>query len=297
MEYICCIFVKEGIAKSENSPLPDVKYHSIESALDYITNLKKNHLNKFLIFGVPLKKDLKLASTSTSIVSKFAIHAKKKFGDSITLVADVGLSPYREDGHSVILDTNGHINETESYAAASALAVAFAKAGFDKVAPCLSLHDQVKHLRIALNRAGLSKTKILAYSSKFSSSLYGPYRQTIKSVLKSEDKKHYQTDYDNPKQALEQIRIDEEQGADIVMVKPGAFYLDILYQARGLTKLPLAVYHVSGEYAMIKAAAKNGLIDENEAFDEIHSGFNRCGTDYVIGYAPEHFTRWKKKFD
>jgi porphobilinogen synthase len=111
--------------------------------------------------------------------------------------------------------------------------------------------------------------------------------------LKSQDKKQYQTDYANPTEALNQIKIDQEQGAEIVMVKPSMLYMDIVYRARSLTDLPLSVYHVSGEYEMLKETSKLGKIDENEAFDEVHAGFDRCNVDYIIGYAPDHFLRWQ----
>ena len=293
MKYIACIFLKEGITEKEKSPMDGVDYHTLSSGLEYISNFLSQGITDYLIFGSTDNKSIDFACKN-GLIKNFIKAAKDKFQNSITLHADVGLSPYSTDGHSTVME-DGVINYEKSYALASKLALAFAEAGADYVAPCLSLHEQVKVLRSALDQAGFTNTKIHAYSSKFSSALYGPYRKTIQSPLKAQDKKKYQTDYSNPTEALGQITADEEQGATIVMVKPAMIYLDIVYRARQLTKLPLSVYHVSGEYSMIKEACKTGMLDENETFDEIHAGFARCNVDYVIGYAQEHFIRWLNK--
>lgn len=292
MKYISCIFLKEGISEKQPSPMKDVDYHTVSSGLDFIKTYLEKGITDFLVFGSTENKSIDFACKE-GIIKNFIKSAKEKFGERVIIHADVGLSPYSSNGHSTVIE-NEIINYEKSYNLASRLAIAFAKAGADYIAPCLSLHDQVKVLRTALNNAGYTKTKIHAYSSKFSSAMYGPYRKTIQSPLKAQDKKTYQTDYSNPAEALNQIKVDESQGAAIVMVKPAMIYLDIVYRARQLTQLPLSVYHVSGEYAMIKEACKTGMLDENESFDEIHAGFNRCGVDYVIGYAPAHFIRWNE---
>ncbi len=286
------MFLKEGIKKEEESPLPDVKYHSIETGLKFITEYVNKGVSNFLLFGVPKEKSVDVACNK-GIIIEFIKKAKEQLGNKIKIFADVGLSPYASDGHSVIIK-NGKVDQEASYKEGIKLAIAFGKAGADYVAPCLSLPFQVKKIREALDKNKLNSTKILSYSAKFASVFYGPYRNTIESPLKS-DKKLYQTDYDNDKEALKQIKDDEAQGADIVMVKPAMMYLDIVYQAKHLTKLPLAVYNISGEYTALKLTAKSGAINENEAFDELHSAFQRCGVDYVIGYAPDHFLRWKEQ--
>ncbi len=293
MKYIACIFLKEEAKMRERSPMNGVDYHTLFSGLEYINEYLQKGINDFLVFGSTQNKSVDHACT-TGLIKNFIKSAKDRFGDDVVIYADVGLSPYSEDGHSTVMN-DGEIDYEKSYELASRLAIAFAQAGADYIAPCLSLHKQVKILREALDKNECQKTKIMAYSSKFSSTLYGPYRATIQSPLKGKDKKYYQTDYSNPKEALAQIVADEEQGANIVMVKPAMFYLDIVFQARQMTKLPLAVYHVSGEYSMLKEGAKTGILDEAEIFDEVHSGFKRCEVDYVIGYAPDHFLRWIKR--
>ncbi len=290
MDYIACVFLKEGIADKEPSPLAAVDYHTLESGLEYVTTYLGKGIRDFLVFGSTDNKSIDFAC-ERGLIRNFIEAAKKKFRQDVTLHADVGLSPYASDGHSTVIE-NGAVNYEKSYTQAAKLALAFAAAGADYVAPCLSLHEQVRVLRSALDGAGHTGTRVHAYSSKFSSALYGPYRSTIQSPLKAQ-RKAYQSDYSDPSEALEQIAADESQGASIVMVKPAMIYLDIVFRARQMTTLPLSVYHVSGEYTMIKQAAKTGMLDENDCFDEIHSGFQRCGADYVIGYAPDHFLRWK----
>lgn len=292
MKYIPCIFLKEGVSVKEKSPMEGVDYHTLSSGLEYVEKYFKEGVSDFLVFGSTQNKSIDFACTQ-GLIREFIKTAKEKFGSKITLYADVGLSPYSADGHSTVV-VNGELDEVKSYELASKLAVAFAEVGADYIAPCLSLPEQVKNLRAELDKNGYKNAKIMAYSAKFSSALYGPYRATIQSPLKGKDKKVYQTDYANPEEALSQISMDEKQGADIVMVKPAMLYMDIVYRARQMTKLPLSVYHVSGEYSMMKEGCKTGLLDENEIFDELHSGFKRCGVDYVIGYAPDHFLRWSQ---
>ena len=292
MKYIACIFLKEGITEKQPSPMGGVDYHTLSSGLEYIENYLRKDIKDFLVFVSTDNKSIDYACEN-GLIKNFIKAAKEKFKDDVVIHADVGLSPYSKDGHSTVIE-KGEINYEKSYELASRLALALAGAGADYVAPCLSLHEQVEVLRKALDSAGYKSTKIHAYSSKFSSALYGPYRETIQSPLKAQDKKAYQTDYANPEEALNQIKMDETQGANIVMVKPAMIYLDIVYRARQLTRLPLSVYHVSGEYSMIKEACKTGMLDENETFDEVHAAFNRCAVDYVIGYAPDHFIRWNK---
>lgn len=292
MKYISCIFLKEGTEQKEESPMDGVCYHTLDSGLAYIEEYQQKGITNFLVFGSTKNKSVDYACTN-GLIREFIQVAKEKFGNAVTIFADVGLSPYSSDGHSTVIE-DGKINYEKSYELATQLALAFAAAGADYVAPCLSLHDQIKVIRTALDQNGFQGTKIMAYSAKFSSALYGPYRATIQSPLKAGDKKSYQTDYSNDTEALNQIEVDEEQGTDIVMVKPAMLYLDIVFRARQITKLPLSVYHVSGEYSMIKETSKTGLLDENETFDEVHAAFQRCGVDYIIGYAPDHFIRWKQ---
>jgi porphobilinogen synthase len=287
INYIACIFLKEGIENKQPTQMEDVYYHTIDSGIEYVDSFLKQGINSFLVFASTDIKSIEHAC-SEGIVKEFIIQSKRKFEQKINLFVDVGLSPYTSSGHSVVMKDNT-IDEDESYKQASKLALVYAESGADYVCPCLSLHNQVEYLRNRLDESGFRNTKIMDYSAKFSSSLYGPYRTLVQSPLEGKDKKSYQTDYFNASEALNQVVVAEKQGANIVMVKPAMFYLDIVYQVRQKTKLPLAVYHISGEYTLIKLACKSEMLDEEDVFDEIHSAFERAGADYVIGYAPDHF--------
>ena len=206
--------------------------------------------------------------------------------DQITLIADVGLSPYLESGQSVVMADHG-IDREASYQAAIDLALRFAKAGADYVAPCLSLPEQTARLVQALRLEGL-ESGLIPYSTKFSSSLYGPYRDTVQSSLGLK-RKDYQFDFSDAEQALQQMDSDLEQGAEITIVKPALPYLDVLQDACRRSVKSVAVYHVSGEYAMAIHASQAGLLNLSDYFEEIHTAFRRCGARYVIGYAADYF--------
>jgi porphobilinogen synthase len=291
MQYIECLFINDNIERTGPSPLADVCQFEPLGVMDHVAKRVEQGIHHFLLFGVPRVKSIASGVEPASGVARVLRRLKDRHGTSVSLFADVGLSPYREDGHSVVMSEGG-VDLGQSYSDAAKLAVAFAKSGADYVAPCLSLPDQIAEIRLALEDAGQS-TKIMGYSAKFSSALYGPYRSAISSSL-GDHLKSYQTDAQDPQYALEQVKRDEEQGASIVMVKPGSFYLDVLVQAKQVTSLPVAVFHVSGEYMMIKRAAELDGMNEADAFDEIHRAFHRCGADYVIGYAPDHFRRWAR---
>jgi porphobilinogen synthase len=292
MKYIACVFLKEGAVEKEKSPMEGVDYHTLNSALEYTEGLIDKGITDFLVFGSTDNKSVDFAC-SKGLIKEFIKVAKEKFGNKIIIHADAGLSPYLDDGHSLIV-IDGEVNMQGSYAEAAKLAVAFAKVGADYICPCLPIENQVREIRKSLDDAGLKDTKIMGYSAKFASALYGPYFKTVQSSRDGKTPYQYHISPLHDEEALKHITDDERQGANIVMVKPAMMYMDIIYRAKQITKLPLSVYHVSGEYTMIKEACKTGMLDENEVFDEIHSAFKRSGADYVIGYAPEHFLRWTK---
>jgi porphobilinogen synthase len=206
--------------------------------------------------------------------------------DQITLIADVGLSPYLESGQSVVF-ADHNIDIEASYQGAVDLALRFAKAGADYVAPCLSLPEQTSRIVGAFAENGL-ECGLMPYSTKFSSSLYGPYRDTVQSSLGLK-RKDYQFDFSDSEQALQQMDSDLEQGAAMTIVKPALPYLDVLQAACRRSSKPVAVYHVSGEYAMAIHASEGGLLYLPDYFEEIHAAFHRCGVQYVIGYAADFF--------
>lgn len=291
MKYIACIFLKEGIDKKEKSPMIDVFYHTLESGIEYIEEYLEKGINDFLVFGSTNNKSIDFACEN-GIVREFIRKVKNSLGDDVKIHADVGLSPYMINGSSVIIN-DGEIDIRKTYDQIKKLVISFAEAGADYLCPVIPFDDQVGYIRKILEDSNLKNTKIHSYSAKFSSALYGPYFKTVQA--EGDDfKRNYYIGPDDSAKAIDNIRLFDLQGANIVMIKPSLFYLDIIYQARQKTDLPLSVYHVSGEYSMIKKTYENDLASEQAVFDEVHEGFNRCGVDYVIGYAPDHFLRWRK---
>ncbi|MCT0224795.1 hypothetical protein [Synechococcus sp. CS-1328] len=285
LDYIECLFVSDA-ALPRPSAIPGSAVHSVESALSHIAARLDRGLSHWLVVAVNEHPDLSLADSPHFCVKRLLREARRRWGKAVTLIADVGLSPYQSSGQSVI-QAEGTIDVEASYAAAADLACHFAEAGADAVAPCLSLPQQTAAIRQALDLQGLS-AGLIPYSTKFSSSLYGPYRQAIGSRL-GLMRKAYQFDYDDAGLALDQLEHDIAQGAEATIVKPALPYLDVLAEACRRSSRPVAVYHVSGEYCMAVLAAQAGLLDLDDYLAEIHAAFRRCGARWVIGYAAEAF--------
>ena len=286
MNYIECLFIGPADRPKE-SALKNNLIHSVDSALAHVELRLEQGLSRWLVVAVNQQKGLSQVSDPHFHIVRFIERACQRWTrDQITLIADVGLSPYLESGQSVIFADNG-IDVEASYQGAVDLALCFAKAGADYVAPCLSLPDQTSRLVSALAQNGL-ECGLMPYSTKFSSSLYGPYRDTVQSSLGLK-RKDYQFDFSDSEQALQQMDSDLEQGAAMTIVKPALPYLDVLQAACRRSSKPVAVYHVSGEYAMAIHASEGGLLYLPDYFEEIHAAFHRCGAQYVIGYAADFF--------
>lgn len=288
MDYIECLFVDAGVRGSAPGPMPGVPRLDPDAAVEHLTRRRDAGIARFLVFGVPDTKGLSQACLPDAVVPRFLAGARDRLGETVQLIADVGLSPYTADGHSVVMNSGG-IDVEASYRAAGALAISFASAGADAVAPCLSLPCQVSEVGAALAAAGLS-TPIVAYSAKFSSAFYGPYRATVRSELGS-GRKSYQTDFTDAGKAIAQLSDDIGQGAAMVIVKPSMLYLDVLAEVCRTAGVPVCAYHVSGEYLSLHLAAEHGGMNLDDLFDEYHAAIERCGTDFVIGYAGDHFLR------
>jgi len=286
MNYIECLFIGPADRPKE-SALKNNLIHSVDSALAHVELRLEQGLSRWLVVAVNQQKGLSQVSDPHFHIVRFIERACQRWTrDQITLIADVGLSPYLESGQSVIFADNG-IDIEASYQGAVDLALCFAKAGADYVAPCLSLPDQTSRLISALAQNGL-ECGLMPYSTKFSSSLYGPYRNTVQSSLGLK-RKDYQFDFSDAEQALQQMDSDLEQGAAMTIVKPALPYLDVLQDACRRSLKPVAVYHVSGEYAMAIHASEVGLLYLPDYFEEVHAAFHRCGAQYVIGYAADFF--------
>lgn len=300
MDYIECLFVDAGVTGSVPGPMPGVPRLDPEAAVAHLSRRRDAGISRFLVFGVPAEKGLASACSPDAVVPRFLAGARDSLGDAVEIIADVGLSPYTADGHSVVMAApgggvvmlpaaSGGIDTEASYRAAGDLAVAFAAAGADAVAPCLSLHRQVAEVGAALAGAGLS-APIVAYSAKFSSAFYGPYRATVRSGLGS-GRKSYQTDFTDAATAIAQVYDDIDQGAAMVIVKPSMLYLDVLARVCATVEVPVCAYQVSGEYLSLHLAAERGGMNLDDLFDEYHAAVERCGTDFVIGYAGDQFLR------
>lgn len=289
MRYVACVFVAGGVRGAQPGPMPGVDRFDVTSAVEHVAHLADDGITDFLIFGVPEVRGPGSATGPNAPIPQFLTEARGRLGDAVNLVADVGLSPYSADGHSVVMAADGTPDEAASYAAAGELAAAFVGAGADAVAPCLSLPDQVAHVQVAVG----PEVPVIPYAAKFSSALYGPYRQTVKSPLGA-TRKQYQTDHTDTAAGLAQLHADVAAGCDTVIVKPTMLYLDVLAEACASTTADVWAYHVSGEYLSLLLAAEHGGMDVDELFDEYHEAVRRCGAAAVIGYAPGHFLRWRQ---
>ena len=285
-DYIECLFISSSQAVRD-SPLEGNFIHSVESALSHVEDRLSQGLSRWLVVAVNDHPGLDQVDASGFCVARFLHKASSLWSrNQAMFIADVGLSPYLSSGQSVILE-NGIIDCEASYQAVIRLALRFAEAGAHYVAPCLSLPEQTIRLRDALRLHQLS-CGLMPYSTKFSSSLYGPYRSTVGSSL-GFSRKSYQFDFSDSRQALHQMSEDFLQGARMSIVKPALPYLDVLQDACRQFSRPIAAYHVSGEYAMAIHAAREGLLDPVDYFAEIHAAMARCGARYVIGYAADYF--------
>ena len=248
-----------------------------------------------ILFGVPAKKDDigSGAYASDGVVQKAIRSLKQEFGDELAVITDVCLCEYTSHGHCGIVK-NGEVQNDPTLELLQKTAVSHAQAGADVAAPSAMMDGQVRAIRQALDDAGFTETAIMAYSAKFASSFYGPFREAAESTPKFGDRRSYQMGYANAGEAMREIELDVDEGADIVMVKPALAYLDIVQRAKAKFNVPVAAYNVSGEYAMVKAAAGNGWIDEKTAVLELLTSIKRAGADLIITYFAKDVKSWLK---
>jgi porphobilinogen synthase len=289
------LFIVEGQNKrTAISSMPGIFQQSIDCALHEIEQAVNEGVTSVLLFGIPSEKDSEASGAwrSDGIVQKATREIKKRFPELI-VIADTCLCEYMDHGHCGIVADGKVLNDPSLHILARA-AVAQAESGADIIAPSDMMDGRVAFIRKALDDAGFEHTPIMAYSAKFSSALYSPFREAADSAPHFGDRKGYQMDPANAREALREIELDIAEGADIVMIKPALPYLDIINQARALTKLPIAAYNVSGEYSMVKAAAANGWIDEERVVLECLTGIARAGADLIITYHARDVARWLK---
>ncbi|RBP44305.1 porphobilinogen synthase [Roseimicrobium gellanilyticum] len=221
-----------------------------------------------------------------------AIRALKKDLPTLTVITDVALDPYNADGHDGLVSDDGRILNDETVEALCKQALCHADAGADIVSPSDMMDGRVAALRSALDAADYADVGILSYTAKYASACYGPFRGALDSAPKFGDKKTYQMDYGNAREAEREAALDEAEGADMLMVKPATLYLDIIHRLRTRTTLPIAAYHVSGEYLMIKAASASGWLDEKKMVLETLTGIRRAGADMILTYFAKDVAKW-----
>ncbi|MDD3475951.1 MAG: porphobilinogen synthase [Sulfurimonas sp.] len=297
-DFIYPLFVRSGEGiKTEVSSMPGVFQMSIDEVLKECVELKKLGLYSIILFGIPDVKD-SIGSDSLcehGIIAK-AIRAIKEAHPDMFVVTDLCFCEYTDHGHCGIIDEKNQTVDNDATLKISAQqAIVHAKAGADMIAPSGMMDGIIATLREALDSAGYENLPIMSYSTKFASGYYGPFREVAESTPSFGDRASYQMDPANRREAIAESISDEAQGADILMVKPALAYLDIVREIKDATSLPMAVYNVSGEYAMIKFAGMQGLIDYDRVVMETMVSFKRAGADIIISYHAKEVARMLQK--
>jgi porphobilinogen synthase len=292
---IAPLFVKEGIDEPQPIPsMPGHVQHTLESVRKEARELAERGVLAFVLFGIPARKDPQgsEAWNPAGIAQRGLQALREELGDDCVLVADLCLDEYTDHGHCGVLAPDGSVDNDRTLELYRKIAVVQAYAGADLVAPSGMMDGQVAAIREALDDAGQAHVGILAYAAKFASALYGPFRDAAECAPRFGDRAGYQMDPANAEEALREIRADIEEGADIVMVKPALPYLDVIRRAREEAGHPLAAYNVSGEYAMVKAAAGNGWLDERRVVLEVLTAIRRAGADLILTYHARDAADW-----
>jgi porphobilinogen synthase len=288
------MFVVAGGERRTPIPsLPGVDHLSIDGAVEEAGLVAALGIPGVLLFGLPAHKDEQGSGAwDDEGVIQLATRAIKAAHPDLLVLTDLCLCEYTSHGHCGVLRADGVVDNDATLELLARTAVAQAEAGADAVAPSDMMDGRVGFLRAALDEHGLSETPIVAYSAKFASAFYGPFREAADSAPQTGDRRGYQMDPANAREALREVALDAAEGADVVMVKPALPYLDVIRRVRDATDLPVAAYNVSGEYAMVKAAAAQGLLDERAAVLEALTGIRRAGADIILTYHAKDVARW-----
>ncbi|MDR0887778.1 MAG: porphobilinogen synthase [Candidatus Methanoplasma sp.] len=286
------LFFDENISEVKPSPsMPGVEINPLGNYGKLTSRIKNSGIKSVLLFGVPAKKDAvgSGAYADDGVVQR-AIRGIKESSD-LLVIADLCLCEYTDHGHCGVLCECGCVDNDSTLELYGKTAVSLAEAGADIIAPSGMMDGQVAAIRKALDGAGFKNVGIMAYSAKYQSAFYGPFRDAVHSAPSEGDRSGYQMQWGNRREAMIEMALDAEEGADILMVKPAMAYLDVIHEARESFDLPIAAYQVSGEYAMIKAAAANGWIDGKRAALESVTSIFRAGADMVITYFAEEIAK------
>jgi porphobilinogen synthase len=293
-DLICPVFVDETAKKPVAiHSMPDYFRLPLKQVVDEAKHIMEQGVKAVILFGLPVKKDEKGsgAYAADGVVQKAIHNLKKQFGNELVVVTDVCMCEYTSHGHCGIMKGN-EVQNDATLELLGKIAVSHAQEGADVVAPSAMMDGQVEAIREALDDGGFDYVGIMAYSAKFASCFYGPFRDAAECAPQCGDRKSYQMGYGNIQETLREMELDVNEGADIIMVKPALTYLDVISAARQKFNLPIAAYNVSGEYSMVKAAAKMGWIDEKAAILEMLTGMKRAGADLIITYFARDAKSW-----
>lgn len=290
------LFIAEGLSEPhEVASMPGIMQWPLEQLGREMERVASLGIPAVLLFGLPEQKD-EVGSEAYNVrgIIQQAIRRIKAVTPDILVITDVCLCEYTSHGHCGVIK-NGSVQNDESLALLAQMALTHAEAGADIVAPSDMMDGRVGAIRHTLDEHGLSGTPIMAYSAKYASAFYGPFREAAGSAPQFGDRRAYQMDPANVREALREVDLDIAEGADIVMVKPAMAYMDVIRRVRDHCNLPIAAYNVSGEYAMIKAAAQNSWIDERRIVMEVLTGIRRAGADMIITYFAPDVAQWLKE--
>ncbi|MBC7472685.1 MAG: porphobilinogen synthase [Candidatus Sericytochromatia bacterium] len=289
------IFIVEGNnVKEEISSMPGIYRLSLDHALEEVNKAKESGISGVLLFGIPNEKDsVGTGAYHDEGIIQRSVRAIKKQVKDILVVTDICNCEYTDHGHCGIVH-NGNVLNDETLELLAKTAISHAQAGADIVAPSDMMDGRIASIRQALDQNNFYDLPIMSYSAKYSSAFYGPFREAAQSTPQFGDRKSYQMDSANSREAILEISLDLDEGADIIMVKPAMAYMDIIAKAKEISDRPIAAYNVSGEYSMVKAASFNGWIDEEKTVMEIMTGLKRAGTDIIITYHALDIAKWLK---
>ncbi len=289
------VFLTEGKGKEVPvASMPGISRRSLDHLLEYLKSVSDKGINSIALF--PQIDDSLKNSTGDEalnpegLIPRALVEIKNKF-PHLQLVTDVALDPYSSDGHDGVVN-NGEILNDLTVEILQKMALTQARAGADVIAPSDMMDGRVGAIRKVLEQGNFHNVQIMAYSAKYASAYYGPFRDALDSAPKAGDKKTYQMDYRNRLEAIREVRLDVEEGADIVMVKPALAYMDIIREVKNSSEVPVAAYNVSGEYAMICAAAEKGWIDKEKVVVETLTGMKRAGADIILTYFADQVADW-----
>jgi len=293
-DFICPVFVQEDLkSRVKVDSMADIERLPLDDLNDEVGTISDLNIPAIMLFGIPSKKDEQGTSSfdDNGIVQKAISQIKSNFGDKIVIMADVCLCQYTSTGHCGVIQNN-KIDNDSSINTLAKIATSQAKAGVDTVSPSAMMDGQVAAIRKALDDEGFTDVSIMSHSAKHRSSFYSPFRDAAECAPKFGDRKTYQVPFTNAREAMREVESDINEGVDIVMIKPALSYLDLIAETRRRFNIPVAAYSVSGEYALVKGAAKQGWINEHEITSEILHSIKRAGADMIVTYFAKSAARF-----